>query len=378
MSLGSTLKSIFTFLWAGADGLRKVLHMLLLLLTFSLILLTFSDEPQVLRSNSALVIRPTGSIVEQLDGSAYDRAIQNLLGDERPQTLLKDILDGLRFAKDDDRIDAVVLNLGSMKGSGLSKLKIIGDAIDEFQESGKPVLANADSYSQGAYYLASRADKAYLHRDGFLFLQGFGIYKNYYKNAIDKLLIDWNVFRVGTHKAGVEPYTRTNMSDEDGRSMSSLIDQLWSMYRSDILQARELDSGTIEALTSNFTEQVELVDGRLGEVYVKAGLIDELVGRQDFQDRVMEHVAEDKDKKGRFRATQLANYLSERRLKESDPAREENVAIIVASGTILNGSQSPGTIGGDSTADLLRRARNDSSVKAVYLRPGLSARKWRR
>ena len=368
MSLGRTLKSIFVFLWAGADGLRKVLHMLLLLFVFMLFLVTLSSEPYGLQSESALVIRPQGSIVEQLEGSAYDRAVEEFVGEGKVQTLLTDILDGLKLAKDDDRIRAVVLDLGSMRGSGLSKLKVIGNAIDEFQESGKPVLATADFYSQGAYYLASRADKAYLHVDGFLFLRGFGIYKNYYKTAIDHLQIDWNVFRVGTHKAGVEPFTRTNMSDEDGQSMSSLIDQLWSMYRSDIVRARDLDSGTIEELTTNFVEHIEVTDGRLAEVYVKVGLIDELVSRQEFQDRVLEHVAEDDDKKGRFRAASLKNYLAERRVLAPEPASDENVAIIVASGTILNGTQPPGTIGGDSTAELLRRARKDSSVKAVVLR----------
>ena len=133
MSIGSTLKSIVTWLWTGVDGFRKILHLLVLLFVFVIFLGALSPTSPTLQSNAALVIRPVGSIVEQLEGDAYDRAIAELVGDARTQTLLRDILDGLQYAKDDDRIQAVVLELDSIGGSGLSKLKIIVDAIDDFR-----------------------------------------------------------------------------------------------------------------------------------------------------------------------------------------------------------------------------------------------------
>ena len=368
MSIGSTLKSIFSWLWTGVDGFRKVLHLILLLIVFAIFVGALSTTSPILQSNSALVIRPAGSIVEQLEGDAYDRAIAELVGDARTQTLLQDILDGLQYAKDDDRIQAVVLELDSIGGSGLSKLKIIGDAIDEFQLSGKPVLANADYYSQGAYYLASRADEIYMHKDGFLFFRGFGMYQNYFKSAIDKLEIDWNVFKVGTHKAAVEPFMRTDMSDQHRESMTALLDQLWGIYRSDILQARQLDDGVIADLTSNFVDRVGQANGHVADVYVDAGLIDSLVSRVEFQKNVLQYVGKDKDKDGKYRGTDLYDYLAERRLFEESPVKDDNVAVIVAVGQILNGSQPPGRIGGDSTAELLRRARFDKSVKAVVMR----------
>ena len=368
MSIGSTLKSIFSWVWTGVDGFRKVLHLLLLLFVFAIFLSALSTTSPMLKSNSALVIRPVGSIVEQLEGDAYDRAIAGLVGDSKTQTLLQDILDGLEYAKDDDRIQAVVLELDSIGGTGLSKLKILGDAIDDFQLSGKPVLANADYYSQGAYYLASRADEIYMHRDGFLFFRGFGIYQNYFKSAIDKLEIDWNVFKVGTHKAAVEPFMRTNMSDQHRQSMTALLDQLWGIYRADILQARQLEDGVIVDLTDNFVDRVGQTNGHVADVYVDAGLIDSLVSRVEFQKNVLQYVGKDKDKEGQYRGTDLYDYLAERRLFEESPVKDDNVAVIVAVGQILNGSQPPGTIGGDSTAELLRRARFDKSVKAVVLR----------
>jgi protease IV len=368
MSIGGGLAKLFSWLWTGADGLRKGLHLLLLLFVFGIFFGAMSGSAPSLPTNTALVIRPVGRIVEQLEGNAYDRAIAELVGDGRPQTLLQDILDGLRYAKEDDRIKAVVLDLGSIGGGGLSKLQVIGDAIDDFQLSGKPVLANADSYSQGAYYLASRADEVYMHEDGILFLRGFGVYRNYYKNAIDKLEIDWNVFRVGTHKSFVEPYIRNDMSPEDRESMTRLISQLWDIYQSDIQQARQLSDDTIRDLVDDLVQRTGEQGGRLADVMVNAGLVDSLVSREEFQQKVLEYVAEDKDKKGRYQGTNLHDYLAVRRLLDGSPVKEENVAVIVASGEILNGTQPPGLIGGDSTAELLRKARLDDSVKAVVLR----------
>ena len=368
MSIGGALKTTLSWLWTGVDGLRKALHLLVLLFVFVLIFGAIPASSPALPSSGALVIRPVGRIVEQFEGDAYDRAIAKLVGDEKPQTRLQDILDGLKYAKEDDRIDAVVLELGSIGGGGLSKLQVIGDAIDDFQLSGKPVLANADYYSQGAYYLASRADEVYLHEDGFLLLRGYGIYRNYYKNAIDKLEIDWNVFKVGTHKSFVEPYTRSSMSDDVRESMTALLDQLWDLYKADILQARELDENVIRDLTENFVERVAEQDGRIAEVYVEAGLVDSLVSREGFQQKVLEHVAAKKDKKDRYQGTDLGDYLAERRMFDGSSVKDENVAVIVAAGEIMNGKQPPGRIGGDSTADLLRKARLDDSVKAVVLR----------
>lgn len=298
MSLVRVVKSIFAWLWTGANALRKVLHLLVLLFMFGIFFGALSATAPTLPDNAALVIQPVGSIVEQLEGSAYDRAIAELLGDAQSQTLLQDILDGLSIAKEDDRINAVVLDLGAMGGAGLSKLRVIGDALDDFRSSGKPVIAFGHSYSQGAYYLASRASEVYLHEDGFMFLNGFGAYQSYYKTTIDKLLIDWNVFKVGTHKAAVEPFMRTDMSNENRESLGHLLGQLWSLYSSDIIEARGLDEGAIDDLTANFFEKVEAADGSLGKVFVDAGLLDELVTEDAFLEKVLTYVGEDDEQPG--------------------------------------------------------------------------------
>jgi protease-4 len=368
MALVNMVKKIVNWVWTGVDTLRKVLHLFVLLFLFAVAISASLDSAPLLPSNAALVISPAGSIVEQMEGTAYDRAIAEFLGEESPQTLLQDILDGLEFAKDDERIKAVVLDLRNMGGSGLSKLRVLGDAIEDFRESDKPVLAMSNYYSQGSYYLAAHADEAYLHEDGFLFFTGFGVYQNYYKSTIDKLLIDWNVFRVGTHKSAVEPYLRNDMSNESRESLGHLIGQLWSLYQADIVEARELSFGAIDDITNNFVDLVASGNGRLGDVYVERGLLDGLLTQAEFQEKVLEYVEKDPDHEGQYQSASLNNYLIDRRLSQPSPVRDENVAIVVASGTILNGNQAPGTVGGDSTSQLLKRARMDESVKAVVLR----------
>ncbi len=368
MSIRKTLTRLFSALWAGLDGVRKVLHLLLLLFVFAIVFGALSATSPSVPRNAALLIAPAGALVEQLEGDPYDRALAELLDDARPQTLVQDIVDGLRFAKGDDRIKAVVLDLGGLSGGGMSKLRRVADAIDDFRESGKPAIASANFYSQGAYYVAAHADEVYMHPDGIFVPSGFDMYLNYYKNAIDKLKIDWNIFRVGTHKSAVEPFERVDMSPEDRESRTRLIDQLWSKYQRDIAEARALDEGAVMDFAEKLLEHLADQDGDLAQVAVALGFIDELVTREELRGKIVQYAEADDDSDRGYKAAGLDEYLAQMRLLEGPRPRERNVAVVIASGEILNGTQPPGTIGGESTANLLRRARVDDSVKAVVLR----------
>lgn len=369
------MKKLFVALWAGVNGVRKVLHLLVLLFIFSIFVTAISSSTGTIPASAALVIRPAGSLVDQLAGDPFDRALAELVGDADAQTLVKDIVDGLAYAKDDDRISMVVLDLSAMPGGGLSKLQRVANAIDDFRLSGKMVIAKADYYGQGSYYLASHADEVTMHPDGILILSGFGAYLNFYKGALDKLKIDWNIFRVGTYKAAVEPYMRNDMSPEYRESLGAILDQLWSRYLADVEAARELEEGTVAELLDDLVENVRATGGDLAQVAVDAGLIDKLMTREEFRERVIEIAGTNGDDED-YPSASLDDYLQQMRLLHGEKPAEENVAIVVAAGEILNGSQPPGTIGGDSTANLLREARKDDSVKAVVFRvdsPGGSA-----
>lgn len=376
MSGNWSITRIFSKLWSGIDGVRKVLHLIVLLFIFSVLLSALSAQAPSLPAKAALVIRPVGLLVDQLAGDPYDRAVQELLGEEKPETLVQDIIDGLEYATTDKRITAVVLDLSAMRGGGLSKLQRIATAIEEFRSSGKPVIATADFYVQGSYYLASRADEIYLHPDGLFLLRGFGVYLNYYKRLLDKLRIDWNVFRVGTHKSAPEPFMRDSMSDEERESLTILLDQLWGLYKDDIIVARELEDGSIDDLLNNLVEYTETLNGDLAQMALEFRFVDGLLTREELRTRIIEVSGTEAEEDGSFPAAYLDDYLDQMHLLKGDTEKEQNIAIIVASGDILDGTQPPGTIGGDSTAYLLRKARHDDSVKAVVLRvdsPGGSA-----
>ena len=369
MSRKGSIARFLSAVWRGADGLRKVLHLVLLLFVFMVFFGAISGSvPPALPKKAALVIQPYGFLVEQLEGNPLDRAVSELAGDGKPQTLVQDIVDALEYAKDDDRIEVVYLELSNVLGAGLSKLQHVAAAIADFKSSGKKVIASADFMSQQAYYLAAHADEVYLHPEGFLLMQGFGRFRTYYKDAIDLLRIDWNVFRVGTHKSYVEPYTRMDMSDEDRESTRRLIDQMWSLYQLDVETARDFDEGTIDGFAQNYLANIEATGGDIAVAARDHGLVDELLTRTEIRDLLIDHVGENPDKEDTFNAAGMHEYLEQMRMLSGAKVKSENVAVIVAVGDILPGLQSPGKIGGDSMAALLREARNDESVRAVVLR----------
>ncbi len=376
MSKPNVVVRIFRAIWTGVDGVRKVLHLLLLLFIFSILVAAMSGSVPKIPGQAALVIRPMGTLVEQLEGNPYDRAIAEMFGEARPQTLVQDIVDGLEYAQDDPRIKGVVIYLDGLGGGGLSQLQRIGEALVAFRESGKPVIAAADSYGQAAYYIAAHADKVYMHPEGLMLFRGYGVYLNYFAEAIEKLKIDWNVFRVGTYKSAVEPFTRNSMSDDDRVAMSRLMNELWDAYKGGVQEVRNLEPGTFDNVVNNTVELARAADGSIAELAIEFGFVDELLTHSEVKKRVAEYAGWDPQDLGNFNAAPLRDYLAQMRTVRGQAPAEKNVAVIVAAGEILDGTQPPGTIGGDSTADLLRRARMDETVQAVVLRvnsPGGSA-----
>ena len=359
---------LMSSLWRGINGLRKVLHLLLLLIIFAVFVGAVSGGPPLLPKKAALVIKPSGALVEQLAGDPYERALAELLGEAPAQTLVKDIVDALEFAQTDDRITVVHMDLSGLGSGGLTKLQSVAAAIDSFKESGKPVIASADAFAQQGYYLAAHADELYMHPEGMVFLQGYGGYRNYYKDAIDHLRIDWNVFRVGTHKSFVEPFTRMDMSPEDRESRTRLIDQFWTMYRQDVVAARGLPEGAIDDYAQNMVEHVASANGDMAVAARDTGLVDDLLGRAALRERIKEYAGADSDDETTYSSVALREYLGQMRLLHGPKPEAENVAVVVAVGEILDGTQPPGSVGGDSTAALLREALGDESVKAVVLR----------
>ncbi len=363
-----TPRSFFSGLWRGLDALRRALHLILLLVIFGLFFGLVRSSVPVVPSKAALLIAPEGPLVEQLSGNARARALDEALGTERPEALLWDLTDAIRAAAGDKRIAVLVLDLDKLEQANQPSLAELAAAIREFRASGKKVIAYGVELTQERYYLAAQADEIYLDPMGFVLVQGYDRYRTYLKDALDKLGVDINVFRVGAFKSAVETYTRTGMSPEDREESRAYLTALWTSYQEDVTRARKLAPDALSKYVDTFMQTVPAARGDAAKVALAQGLVTGLKSGIEVEARLTELVGENDDKDS-FSSVSSADYLrvarAERRVGRN--ARDK-IGVIVASGEILDGDQPPGTIGGDSTARLIREARNDKDVKAVVLR----------
>ncbi len=228
-------------------------------------------------------------------------------------------------------------------------------------------MAYADGYAQSQYYLAAQADEVYLHPEGYLLLEGFGRWRNYYKDGLDRLGVDVHVFRVGEYKSFAEPFLRNDMSPEAREMSQDVYGDLWRDYLSAVASARKIKPADITTTIEGLPERLRATGGDLAKLALQTKLVDRLAPRDEVRRRMIELVGEDKDKKS-FRQVDSRTYLRARGGDRSGAGRGKAVAVVVAKGDILDGSQPAGTIGGESTARIIRRAREDDSVKAVVLR----------
>ena len=365
----SKVKNGLKGLWSGIDLARRILLNVVFLVIFFAILglLTGKKKPEV-PETGALVLHPVGAIVEQVASDPMEKIRGEITGSSQAQTLLKDLVDAVNAAKDDERITVLLLDLSDMGGAGMTKLNDLKQAILSFKESGKKVVAFSDEYSQNAYYLAALADEIHMHHLGMLLLEGFGRYKTYYKEGLDKLKVDVHVFKVGTFKSAVEPYLLNGMSDAAREANLEWLGDLWNHYLADVAEARGKSVADLQAYIDNVQENLEKVSGDGGKMALEAGLVDFVGSRDAIRNRMIELVGENEDKHT-FHQISHGKYLAS--LKDDrfgERARGDQVAVIVAVGTIMDGNQPGGTIGGDSTARLIRQAREDENIKAVVLR----------
>lgn len=367
--------SVFHFFWRALSVCRAVIgNLLLLLVLIVLLTIFFYDREQDVPDNAALILSLHGDLVIQKTETILSG---RLLGEEkREDTLLKDVIDVIEYARDDQRINALVLDLRDMESAGLSKLQDIGAALLQFKNSGKKIFAFSDVYNQSQYYLAAHADHVYLHPMGGVFLTGYGLYRQYFKTALDKLLIQFHVFRVGTYKSALEPFLRDDMSEYDKEANLAWMSVLWDVYKTRVSELRGLVPDSIDGYINDIDVNLKRVEGDMARLALDYGLVDELKTRDEFADELVRLVGE--DKAGRtFKQIRFDEYLSivESTREKPDPDISK-VGVIVARGIILDGKQPAGKIGGDTLSDLFRQARGDDSIAAVVLRidsPGGSA-----
>ncbi len=367
----SFLSAPFRWLGKSITFLRNLIfNLLFILLVLFIIGSLFIDKAPLIKTNSALVLSINGDVVEEKEELKpfEDILFDSLDIEDIPaEVLLQDILDVINSSSKDPRISCLVLKLKKMGNIGLDQLQVIGSTLEQFKQSGKKIIAIDDMYRQKNYYLASFADKIFLNPAGSVEITGFGLYRLYLRDAIEKLRVNFHVFRVGEYKSAVEVITRNSMSSIVRQQNRTWLTSLWNDYTDTITTQRSLAPRALDSYTNNFSTKLAVEDGDRAQLALKTGLVDEIKQRPEIRSYLATQSAPDKIYG--FRQISFRNYLKtiNRSYQSSDTAKDK-VGIIIASGTILNGKQSAGRIGGDSLSEAIRKAKQDKSIKAVVLR----------
>lgn len=368
--------SIFTILkYAGKilTGIRNTFFNLFFIAIIAAVVVALMadsdvEEPE-LKNNTALILAINGNIVEvQEEDDPFSAVVEQAMGVENPysEILLQDILDAVNFAAEDDRISYLRLKMNRMGGAGLPQLEAIGHALTHFRKSGKKIIAAEDYYSQSQYYLASFADEIILNPMGGIDIHGFGVYRLYFKDVMDKLKINYHIFKVGTHKSALEPFMRNDMSSADREQNKEWLGALWATFSGKIAEQRGFSPDVITDYTNNAPENLSLVNGDTAKLALEKGLVDKLMTRIELRQYLSSMSAKEYD--GSSRSIDIRDYLALGLRSYTESTSSKNVGLIVAQGMILPGEQPPGMIGSDTLAKTLANARKDNTIKAVVLR----------
>ncbi|WP_449427331.1 signal peptide peptidase SppA [Rhodanobacter umsongensis] len=366
----------WAFLCMLGRGINLVRLVILNLVFFSLLLVLLllltagvagSRMERALKDGTVLVIRPQGQLVEQYSIDPLQRALAGLSGNDPKQVQLRDLVGAIDAAAKDRRISRILLLPDDLQESGgFAALREVGAALDRFRAAGKPVIAWAVNLDQGQYYLAAHADRLLVDPQGGVMLTGLANYRLFYKDLLDKLGVDVHLFRVGEFKSAAEPYILDHASDAAKQADSYWMGGLWDNYLAEVAALRKLDPAALRADIDNLPQAIATTQGDLAQLAVNEHLADGLATRAELIAMLRKQGVPADDKGHSFRQVDLARYAAS--LPGDGKLSEPGVAIVVAEGEIAGGKQSAGSIGGESTAALIRAAREDRKTKALVLR----------
>lgn len=294
-----------------------------------------------------------GALGRQLFGASSDRLQENSLFD---------IVNAIRQAKDDRNITGIVLDLKNFTGADQPSMRYIGKTLREFRDSGKPVFAVGENYSQGQYYLASFANKIWLSPQGQVDLHGFATNGLYYKTLLDKLKVSTHVFRVGTYKSAVEPFIRDDMSPAAREADSRWIGELWQNYLHTVSANRQISPQQLFPGAQAIIDGLTSVGGDTAKYALDHKLVDALASSADVEKALTKQFGWSKTENN-YRAISYYDYSL-----KTPADTGGTIAVIFANGAIMDGEETPGNVGGDTTASQIRDARLDPKVKAIVLR----------
>ena len=330
-----------------------------------------SSGPRVapVHDRTTLVIAPEGKLVEQYSLDPMSRALADALGDDDAvEVQLRDLLRVMKAAKNDKRIERVLLRTDGLAFSGFASARELAEAVSGLRAAGKKVIAFGESFDQSQYLVASHADEVYLDPMGGMLIEGLSRYRQYYREGlVDKLGVDVHLFKVGEYKSAAEPYVLDAASPEAKEADLYWMNDIWQRYLADVAKARRTTPEALAASVNELPTGIAEVQGDLARYALKHKWVSGLKTRDDIDQMLTSLGKADDSAEGGFRRISFEDYLAHidgTRI----PLADDHVAIVVASGEIVGGDQPPGMIGGDSTAELLRQALDDDRAKAVVLR----------
>ena len=372
--LWRAIAGIFKWTWRGLNFVREfILNLFLILLILVGAGIWFqmnsSSAPAEVKKG-ALIVDLSGVVVDKPSVSnKFSKLGRQLIGassDRLKENSLFDVVDAIRQAKDDSRITGIVLDLRNFAGGDQPSLQYIGKALREFRDSGKPIFATGDSYSQSQYYLASFANKIYLSPQGTVDLHGFATNSLYYKTLLDKLKVNSHVFRVGTYKSAVEPFLRDDMSPAARDADSRWVGELWQNYLNTLAANRQITADQVFPGARGVLDALQKVGGDTAQYAKESKLVDELASPSVVDQQLVKTFGWDKEAKD-YTGISIYDYpLNNTETTESNS--KGNIAVIVANGAIMDGEETPGSVGGDTTANEIRQARLDDNIKAIVFR----------
>jgi len=358
-------------IWRVLSGISRVITVLAPLVFVAIFVIAFSaglsdSTPEPLPEKAALLIAPSGPLVE--DAPPVDPVSAFLNQDYDQPTLLNDLVRAIRWAAEDDRITALVLDLENLAGPSTSQTLEISDAMAEFQAAGKPVIAAGDFYTQAHYLLASQADHILLHPEGGMFLEGFSVYRSYLKTFLEKIRVTMHVFRAGESKSAVEPYLRDDMSETERRIVTQWLGGLWSTYTQHAEAGRDLPEGEMDRFIADFGGRLQASNNDLAETILAGGWVDVLADHSEMEDALAEWVGVTDDE-GHAEMIGLGRYVDD--VKASLSLELEGlplIAIVPVEGTIVPGDSEEGMAGSDTITGYIDMVLEAEDLAAVVLR----------
>ena len=339
-------------IWHMIDGARKVvLNLVFFLIVYVVIVaLIDSGDHLIVQPDTALVLRPQGDVVEQYSGTPLDHVIMQATESGRQETRLRDLAESIRRGARDPKITRMVIDPNEMRSIGLAALLELESAIEEFRAAGKPIVALVDNVGQQQYFLAALADEVWLNPMGLVWIDGFASYRQFYREGLDKLEVEVNLFRAGKYKSAMEPFVRNDMSPEAKEANLHWIGDLWYQYLEAVSRHRGIPVENLTAAINGFADRLEAVEGDFARFALELGLVDQLISLPEAKLELARRGAPAASSEG-FRQIDHDNYLAVSGSQIKAAGRQQ-VAIVVAEGEIVRGRQPQGMVAGASSPAL--------------------------